>query len=195
MPFDWMPTFNSINDRQYIRPTYVDPETGLLSYNNPAMNPPAAVTNPMPPVPMPAPTMPGQDFFAQLAGLFSQGGMGAAPQPRPYMGAQDALARVRQMGPVTGYGTPGGQGRFGGVSREGQRAMFEGQARALGRQQQQPSAPRFGSGRQVPMAPKGPARVPQGLLPMPKQPGRFGAPSQVFDKGSQSRTRNMFGRM
>lgn len=195
MPFDWTPTFNSINDRQYIRPTYVDPETGLLSYNNPAMNPPAAVTNPTPPVPMPAPTMPGQDFFAQLAGLFSQGGMGGAPQPRPYMGAQDALARVRQMGPVTGYGTPGGQGRFGGVSREGQRAMFEGQARALGRQQQQPSAPRFGSGRQVPMAPKGPARVPQGLLPMPKQPGRFGAPSQVFDKGSQSRTRNMFGRM
>lgn len=195
MPFDWMPTFNSINDRQYIRPTYVDPETGLLSYNNPAMNPPAAVTNPMPPVPMPAPTMPGQDFFAQLAGLFSQGGMGGAPQPRPYMGAQDALARVRQMGPVTGYGTPGGQGRFGGVSREGQRAMFEGQARALGRQQQEPSAPRFGSGRQAPMAPKGPARVPQGLLPMPKQPGRFGAPSQVFDKGSQSRTRNMFGRM
>ena len=191
MPFDWMPTFNAINDRQYIRPTYVDPETGLVTYNNPAMRPPAAVTNPTPAVPMPAPTMPGQDFFAQLAGLFSQGGTPGAPQPRPYMGAQDALMRVQQMGPVTGYGTPGGQGRFGGVSREGQRAMFEGQARALGRQQQQTS-PQV---RQGPMAPKGPARAPQGLVPMPKQPNRFGVPSQVFDKGSQSRTRNMFGRM
>lgn len=104
MPFD-IPMFNAINDRQYIRPTYVDPMTGGLTYSNPAMMPA------MSPAPAPAPMpsyggMPGGgDFFSQLAGLF--GGMQQAAR-QPMMGATDRLAQARAMPQVTGYGYGGG---------------------------------------------------------------------------------------
>ena len=103
MPWD-IPSFNAINDRQYLRPTYVDPVTGGLTYNNPVNMPQA-----QPPVP----TMPsyggmpaGGDFFSQLAGLFN-----AAQQPmaqRPAMGMNERLMAARQMPQVTGYGYGGG---------------------------------------------------------------------------------------
>ena len=104
MPFN-IPMFNAINDRQYIRPTYVDPMTGGLTYNNPAMMPAMAPA----PAPTPMPSyggMPGGgDFFSQLAGLFS--GMQQSAR-QPMMGATERMAQARAMPQVTGYGYTGG---------------------------------------------------------------------------------------
>lgn len=100
MPF--IPTFNAINDRQYIRPNYFDPVTGGITYNNPVNMPQAT-----PPAPAPtAGNMPtGGDFFSQLAGLF--GGMQQAAQQRP-MGMNERLMAARQMPPTTGARYDGG---------------------------------------------------------------------------------------
>jgi len=100
MPF--IPTFNAINDRQYIRPNYFDPVTGGITYNNPVNMPQAT-----PPAPAPTygPMPTGGDFFSQLAGLFS--GMQQSAR-QPMMGATERMAQARAMPQVTGYGYTGG---------------------------------------------------------------------------------------
>jgi hypothetical protein len=186
MPFN-IPMFNAINDRQYIRPTYVDPMTGGLTYNNPAMMPAMAPA----PAPTPMPSyggMPGGgDFFSQLAGLFS--GMQQSAR-QPMMGATERMAQARAMPQVTGYGYTGGNRPLEQETR--MRGALERRNSRMGQ---------FGQasgGRQNP-APRGPVAAP-GFLPNPNQQpagkklgDRFGTPSQVYDPREYSGFRNRFG--
>jgi hypothetical protein len=189
MPFD-IPTFNSINDRQYIRPTYIDPMTGGITYNNP-MNTPQAQA------PMPTPSygnMPtGGDFFSQLAGLF--GGMQQAAQQRP-MSLSERLMEARRMPSPTGYGYDGGNRPLEQETR--MRGALDRRASGMG-QFGQASGGRRPSSQSPAMPPRGPAAAP-GLLPNPNQqpaggkpPSRFGTPSQVYDPREYSGFRNRFG--
>lgn len=197
MPWD-VPTFNAINDRQYIRPTYFNPDTGGIQ-STPYVAPPAAVPSIAPVSPMGGFQPGGGDFFAQLAGLLS--GQSASFRPQGMTPTQ-SIQWAMSQGPVTGYGTGGGQGPYGGVSREGQQAMFRGRGQGMAGMQfgqrglQSRPTPSATRAPQAPMAPKGPARAPTapGLLPPEqKMPGRFGAPSQVYEPRESSRLRNRFG--
>jgi hypothetical protein len=115
------------------------------------------------PVQQPGPYVPNQpfappsqlDFFSQLAGLVGGGGPPQGmqgPQMNPWS-AQQAQSQyspggpvnfgnfqsyAHQQGPVTGYGYSGGQGPYGGVNPEVQRAMFEG-GNQMNRNGQMPS--------------------------------------------------------
>lgn len=197
MPFN-IPTFNAINDRQYLRPTYFNPDTGSIQ-STPYVPPPVPIPSVAPVSPMGGFQPGGGDFFAQLAGLLSGQQPGSFPQS---MNFTQSLQNAMRQGPVYGYGTTGGQGPYGGVSREGQMAMFRGRGQGMagmqfgqGGLQTRPTPPAA----RMPMAPKGPARepmAPKGPARMPaeqKVPGRFGAPSQVYDPRESSRFRSGFG--
>jgi hypothetical protein len=182
MPF--IPTFNAINDRQYIRPTYIDPMTGGVTYNNPMNAPQATPTAPSPAYgPMPT----GGDFFSQLAGLF--GGMQQAAQQRP-MSLSERLMEARRMPSPTGVRYDGGNTNLEQETR--MRGALERRNSRMGQ---------FGQasgGRQNP-APRGPVAAP-GFLPNPNQQpagkkpaDRFGTPSQVYDPREYSGFRNRFG--
>lgn len=100
---NFTPSFNAINDRQYIRPTYFNPDTGGIQYNpyaptpTPVSAPPTGMAMGMP--------GPGMDFFSQLAGLINAQ---QSAQRGPVMGPTDRLAAAGRMPPTTGYGYTGG---------------------------------------------------------------------------------------
>jgi hypothetical protein len=96
----------------------------------------------MNPAPATTPSqMSGPDFFSALAGLMGGGnpyGQQTAPAQGPQVNqyssqwspgqavnAGNMQSYAHQQGPVTGYGYSGGQGPYGGVNPEVQRAMFE----------------------------------------------------------------------
>jgi hypothetical protein len=94
------------------------------------------------------PSTPGDDFFAQLAGLVASP-MQQQPSRNPNIPQYNqGNWRQTMMNPGSQYRqivTPGGVGPYGGIAREDRQKMFEGRARGFGSMGQSPF--RFGGGR------------------------------------------------
>lgn len=150
MPFDafgWSPTnaagFGGRQVGDYFSGSYFNPDTGRLQ-GSPYVSQQVQST-----APAARPYVQGQpfappaqmDFFAQLAGLVGGGapqGMQAPPQQQgQQFGTSGGNLWTGQFqgGPSRPVVTPGGQGRYGGVSPAGQQQMMRGYGQAYSNQQ------------------------------------------------------------
>lgn len=141
MPFDmfgWSPNtptgFGGYQTGNYFKPVFGYDDYGNAVNSSQQWNQiQQQRMNPAPTTPAP---MAGPDFFSQLAGLMGvplgmPQGNPAQQQPQgSNLGQQ--IAKYNQYANRPTVITPGGQGPYGGVSKEGQRQMFEGTARAWG---------------------------------------------------------------
>lgn len=197
MPFDvfgWSPRnelgFGGYQTGDYFKSVYGYDDAGNAVNNpqqwNQIQQQRMGMGQPKPPQQAP---LSGNDFFSQLAGLMGSGMPAQAAGPNPNIPAQGQFNLGQAIAnPGNQYRqiiTPGGQGPYGGVSKEGQRAMFEGNAKAWGQFQQGGGrAPGLGYG-PTPSSPYVPER-----RPMRDPMNRGVGPGRGMSSGRASAGRN-----